>query len=176
MVLYSNVITGNVWGNSNFQFNSVLISNCYVGGTIAYFPTLSPVMIDHCVLNKNGYGIYYYSNSIFAKNDVYILSAETVVKNCIFYAGSNYYAIDQENCYFGIGSNIFTDTDGGAYSADRTFEIQQPDVWIGTDGTQIGLHGGQGWSKVPRIPVIRSLGLNVEGSSLKINYEAEVRE
>ena len=133
-------------------------------------------MIDHCVLNKNGYGIYYYSNSIFAKNDIYILSAETVVKNCIFYAGSNYYAIDQENCYFGIGSNIFTDADGGAYSADRTFEIQQPDVWIGTDGTQIGLHGGQGWSKVPRIPVIKSLGLNVEGSSLKINYEAEVRE
>ena len=50
------------------------------------------------------------------------------------------------------------------------------DVWIGTDGTQIGLHGGQGWSKVPRIPVIKSLGLNVEGPTLKINYEAEVRE
>ena len=65
MVLYSNVITGNVWGNSNFQFNSVLISNCYVGAGISGFPTLSPVMIDHCVLNKNGYGIYYYSNSIF---------------------------------------------------------------------------------------------------------------
>ena len=176
MVLYSNVITGNVSGNPNYQFNSVLISNCYVGGTIAYFPTLSPVMIDHCVLNKNGSGIYYYSNSIFTKNDIYILSAETVVKNCIFYAGSNYYAIDQENCYFGIGSNIFTDADGGAYSADRTFEIQQPEVWIGTDGTQIGLHGGQGWSKVPRIPVIKSLGLNVEGPTLKINYEAEVRE
>ena len=61
-------------------------------------------------------------------------------------------------------------------STRSTFEIQQPDVWIGTDGTQIGLHGGQGWSKVPRIPVIKSLGLNVEGSSLKINYEAEVRE
>ena len=176
MVLYSNVITGNVWGNSNFQFNSVLISNCYVGGRIAYFPTLSPVMIDHCVLNNNGYGIYYYSNSIFTKNDIYILSTETVVKNCIFYANRNYYAIDQENCYFDIGSNIFTDADGGAYSADRTFEIQQPDVWIGTDGTQIGLHGGQGWSKVPRIPVIKSLGLNVEGPTLKINYEAEVRE
>ena len=176
MVLYSNVITGNVWGNSNFQFNSVLISNCYVGGRIAYFPTLSSVLIDHCVLNNNGYGIYYYSNSIFAKNDIYILSAETVVKNCIFYANRNFDPIDQENCYFGIGSNIFTDADGGAYSADRTFEIQQPDVWIGTDGTQIGLHGGQGWSKVPRIPVIKSLGLNVEGPTLKINYEAEVRE
>ena len=113
---------------------------------------------------------------IVADFRIYILSTETVVKNCIFYANRNYYAIDQENCYFDIGSNIFTDADGGAYSADRTFEIQQPDVWIGTDGTQIGLHGGQGWSKVPRIPVIKSLGLNVEGSSLKINYEAEVRE
>ena len=94
MVLYSNVITGTVSGNSNFQFNSVLISNCYVGGRIAYFPTLSPVMIDHCVLNNNGYGIYYYSNSIFTKNDIYILSTETVVKNCIFYANRNYYAIN----------------------------------------------------------------------------------
>ena len=176
MVLYNNVITGNIAGHPNYQFNSVQISNCYVGGKIAYFPNLSPVMIDHCVLNNNGYGIYYYSNSIFAKNDIYILSAETVVKNCIFYANRNFDAIDQENCYFGIGSNIFTDADGGAYSADRTFEIQQPDVWIGTDGTQIGLHGGQGWSKVPRIPVIKSLGLNVEGPTLKINYEAEVRE
>ena len=176
MMLYSSVITGDVYGNSNYQFNSVQISNCYVGGKIYYFPKLSPVMIDHCVLNSNGYGVYYYSNSIFAKNDIYILSSETVVKNCIFYANRNFDTINQENCYFGIGSNIFTDTDGGAYSADRTFEIQQPDVWIGTDSTQIGLHGGQGWSKVPRVPVIKSLGLNVEGNQLLINYDAEVRE
>lgn len=176
MMLYSNVITGNIYGNSSFQFNSVMISNCYVDGIIAYFPTLSSVLIDHCVLNKGGHGIYYYSNSIFAKNDVYLLSTGTVVKNCIFYANRNAETIQQENCYFNIGSGIFTDADGGAYSADRTFEIQQPDVWIGTDGTQIGLYGGQGWSKIPRVPVIKSLGLNVEGSSLKINYEAEIRE
>ena len=176
MMLYSNVITGPIYGNANSQFNSVQISNCYVGSKIQYFPTLSPVVIDHCVLNNNGYGIYYFSNSIFAKNDVYILSAETVVKNCIFYANRNAYAINQENCYFNVGAGIFTDGDGGAYSEDRTFEIQQPDVWIGTDGTEIGLHGGQGWSKVPRIPVIKSLGLNVEGQTLKVNYEAEVRE
>ena len=49
-------------------------------------------------------------------------------------------------------------------------------VWIGTDGTQIGIHGGIGWSKVPRTPVIKSLELNVEGTQLRINYEAEARD
>jgi hypothetical protein len=74
-------------------------------------------------------------------------------------------------------SQVFADGEiADNYSANRTWELKQPDVWIGTDGTQIGIHGGIGWSKVPRTPVIKSLELNVEGTQLRINYEAEARD
>ena len=82
-----------------------------------------------------------------------------------------------ENIYnVGDISQVFADAENGDYSDERTWELKQPDVWIGTDGTQIGIHGGIGWSKVPRTPVIKSLELNVEGTQLRINYEAEARD
>ena len=72
-------------------------------------------------------------------------------------------------------SDIFADEASNAYSPTRTFELLQPDTWVGTDGTQVGLHGTTGWSKVPGIPVVKNLQLNVDGSTLNVTYEAEAR-
>ena len=175
VLFFRSVIRGAIGSYADVPFTSIRINNCYVGGTIGGFPALSSVVVDHCVLSSGGYDPYYYTNDVFANGDIWILDAESVASNCIFWNINNT-SIHDENCYYRIGEGMFVDGGGGAYSADRTWELQQPDVWIGTDGTQIGLHGGQGWSKVPRIPVIKSLNMNVEGSQLKLNFEAEVRE
>lgn len=171
--LFSNVITGYVSGG-NVTFTSLRVNNCYIGGAVYGFPALSPVVVDHSIMNGYTNGAYYYTNDIFSRWDDRVLAAESNVTNCIISWPSVINNVHYVDCYTGIG-DIFSDG-GGSYSADRTFELQQPDVWIGTDGTQIGLHGGQGWSKVPRIPVIKSLNMNVEGQLLKLNFEAEVRE
>ena len=72
-------------------------------------------------------------------------------------------------------AEIFTDEASADYTPTRTFELQQPETWVGTDGTQVGLHGGNGWNKVPGVPVVKDLQLSVDGSTLNVTYEAEAR-
>ena len=160
---------------------NTLITNCILYGSISGYTEDFEILIDHSIstyyyYSSNGQGITW-TNSIFATGTSPICGPYSVVKNCIkqsnfgFPAGTTY-----ENIYnVGSVSEIFADATDAIYSANRTFELKQPDVWIGTDGTQVGIHGGIGWSKVPRTPVIKSLELNVEGPQLRINYEAEAR-
>jgi hypothetical protein len=175
--VFSNcVVADYLWGTSNYALTSLQFNNCFIYRAICGYPDLSPIIVDHCIFPGEGRsGAYYFSNCIFCSNYTDIFSAGAVLKNCVgrYSYGSAIYA---ENCYFSVGSNIFTDSSDGTYSQGCTWALQQPDVWIGDDGTEVGINGGQGWSSVPRIPVIKSLDLNVEGQQLKLNFEAEVRE
>ena len=74
-------------------------------------------------------------------------------------------------------NKIFKDSENGTYSSDRTYELN-PELsssWIGNDDTEIGILGGNGWSKVPSTPVVKSMQLGVNGSNLNVTYEAETR-
>jgi hypothetical protein len=66
-------------------------------------------------------------------------------------------------------------TNYGSYTPNRSFEIKEPETWIGTDGTEIGIRGGAGWSKLPSTPVVKNLQLEVNGNTLDVTYDAEVR-
>ena len=166
------------------ECKNMLITNCIIFGRVGGSNENSETLVDHSICTACDYGNsgtgqrVTWTNSIFTYNRANYLNVcgiYCVVKNCltkaVFGTGTS-----AENIYnFGDISQVFTDADNADYSAERTWELQQPDVWIGTDGTQVGIHGGIGWSKVPRIPVIKSLELNVEGTQLRINYEAEAR-
>ena len=69
----------------------------------------------------------------------------------------------------------FGDYADARYVEGRTFELLNPTGFPGTDDGQIGLLGGEGFSRVPSTPVVKNLSPTVEGSILKISYEAEVR-
>ena len=73
---------------------------------------------------------------------------------------------------------MFSDSPGTrnyTYSSERTYELKNKEEWLGNDNTEVGIRGGNGWSKAPSIPVIKSLSLGVDGNDLKVTYEAEVR-
>jgi hypothetical protein len=74
------------------------------------------------------------------------------------------------------GSNVFKDADNADYTTDRTFELKSPETYIGNDGTQVGVHGGAyPWNKAPSTPVVKNLDAKVNGISLGVTYQAEVR-
>ena len=81
-----------------------------------------------------------------------------------------------ENCYNVSPGSIFADATNGNYTEERTFVLASPDVYVGTDNTPVGPSGGLGWNKVPTTPVVKSLDLEVSGTTLNVTYEAEVRE
>ena len=169
-------------GVSRSGCTNMLVTNCILFGQLSGAPANCETLVDHSISATTYYGSsgqsITWTNSIFATGAVPICGPYSVVKNCIKQSNLNWplNTTTYENIYDVASiADIFADAENTSYSAERTWELQQPDVWIGTDGTQVGIHGGIGWSKAPRTPVIRSLELNVVGSQLRINYEAEAR-
>ena len=175
------VITGAISGGDKIA-NNCIIQNCYVGGAINTFNVSSSVKIDHCI-TCNFVGPYFCSNSIFTyywvgayyDRAVFANTEGAVAHNCIFrsFSYNNQDKNDFQNCYAVDINNIFSDATNANYSAARTYEIQQPTTWIGTDGQEIGIR--YGWSKVPGTPVVKNLNATVAGTELNVAYEAEAR-
>jgi len=175
------VITGAISGGDKIA-NNYIIQNCYVGGAINTFNVSSSVKIDHCI-TCNFVGPYFCSNSIFTyywvgayyDRAVFANTEGAVAHNCIFrsFSYNNQDKNDFQNCYAVDINNIFSDATNANYSAARTYEIQQPTTWIGTDGQEIGIR--YGWSKVPGTPVVKNLNATVAGTELNVAYEAEAR-
>lgn len=188
------VITGSVihdgysaGENEARVIKSMLIKNCYLGSVFGgYNSDLSFIMADHCISkgvflmsSEQGKKVYW-SNSIFLVDETGSnrgpVGTLSVVKNCLARRDHFPGSVSVENLYVMYGlSDIFTDANSVDYSPTRTFELQQPETWVGDDGTQVGLHGGGGWNKVSGIPVVKDLQLSVEGSTLNVTYEAEAR-
>jgi hypothetical protein len=175
------VITGAISGGDKIA-NNCIIQNCYVGGAVNTFNVSSSVKIDHCI-TCNFVGPYFCSNSIFTyywvgayyDRAVFANTEGAVAHNCIFrsFSYNNQDKNDFQNCYAVDINNIFSDATNANYSAARTYEIQQPTTWIGTDGQEIGIR--YGWSKVPGTPVVKNLNATVAGTDLNVVYEAEAR-
>ena len=175
-LLTENVIMGDVDGYDNLTLSSGQINNCYVQKRIRYFNNcFDKISVDHCIIYTGAHTNVFYTNDIFAYNDIYQFSTGINMQNCVL-GSHSFYLTNATDCFFDVGvENIFTDGTNGVYSAERTFEIRQPDVWIGTDGTQIGIHGGTGWNKMPSIPAIKNLELDVDGRQLNVTFEAVAR-
>ena len=180
-MIRNSVITGAIEGGNNLADNCI-IENSYVGGNINTFNSDSSVKIDHCIA-CSFVGPYYCANSIFPyywtgayyDRAVFANTEGAVVRNCIFrnFDYNNQDKNDFQNCYAIDIRGIFSDATNANYSATRTFEIQQPETWLGTDGQEIGIR--YGWSKVPSTPVVKNLNATVAGTDLNVTYEAEVR-
>lgn len=159
---------------------NLIVKNCILGGGVCYFDPTSLLLIDHCLflckLDNTKYtyiNSFVYTNCIFGKKGDPINILGTL-QYCIvswYYSCNNpINVIDLHN------ATVFTDGDwASSYSADRTYTLLNPEEWIGNDGTEIGIHGGDGFSKVPSTPVIRNMTVTPEGKKIKVNYETNVR-
>ena len=175
------VITGAIAGGDKMA-NNCILQNCYVGGAINTFNVSSSVKIDHCI-TCNFVGPYFCTNSIFTyywvgayyDRAAFANTEGAVVHNCIFrnFDYNNQDKNDFQNCFAVDIKSIFSDAQNATYSAARSFEIQQPATWIGTDGQEIGIR--YGWSKVPKIPAVKNLTTTVSGENLEVDYDTVVR-
>lgn len=179
------VLMGGLIGDDSKVIKNGFFTHCFLNGPVyGYYSDLSYILLDHCISNTIEYIVYgrgtklVWTNSIFTVRNSGsgrgLTGQMSVIKNCLA-RPSNYIdpTITVENLY--EDSDIFTDLTSGDYSPIRTFELLQPDTWVGTDGTQVGLHGGTGWNKVPGVPVVKNLQLNVNGTMLNVTYDAEAR-
>ena len=184
-------ICGHIDGNSSIA-TGFIAQNCYINNRVQWFNTKSAVLIDHCILPQNDcyyiHGPYLYKNSII--NTCLDLGATAV--NCI----GNHRELSRDNqntlvnCYTEYSDwgdylgSIFTDGQKNLkYTLDdtqipRRWEIANPDVFIGDDGTAVGPAGGDyPWDKIPSTPRIISskIGNKTVGGKLHVTVKAEAR-
>ena len=192
-VTLSNLILpkARIYGATAVHATNMRIENSYIR-TVYRFDQSSTVSIDHCIIieshsiNDTEPRAFTFTNDIFAGIDGYwgawnnYVGNGSIVRNCLYrpqeYTHLAYkITITSENLYTAGLNEIFSDAEDANYSATRTFELQQPETWLGTDGEPIGIRGGNGWSKVPATPVVKNLQLEVSGNTLNVTYQAEVR-
>lgn len=168
------------WGGAKYfnTANNLNISNCWISGGIQYFNVPeSTIHIDHCILwthyiasNIPGgsYGPYYYTNNIIYKE---------------FDEGAT---SKGNKSGTSVGTLFEDEGEDGYYDAKKSFAViafdplNGDEINRGTDGTVIGLHGGEyGWKKIPSIPRITKATIDTSSANegiIKVNITAEIKE
>lgn len=179
------VITGGVYGNSDtYLATNLTICNCHIGTLVRTFAAGSSVLIDHCIIKEGFYhedncanSSFTWTNCIFCLDSWYHKNVgySATVYNNLFpnFERSLPTGVNSET-NFEVEGGYFTDGDA-TYSPTRTFTIKNPTEWIGTDGTEIGINGGEGFSKEPATPVVKNLSAIPEGTKLNVSFETHAR-
>ena len=187
MLVQDCVMDAGITANNTSLVENAYFGNCYIKGNLKDFPAGSSILVNHCIVTGVA-GPYTWKNSIFThywnlyNYGAFDQTTGATVYNCVIrmvFSSASATNNSFVDCYYRVGirlDQIFSDVTGTDYnySPSRTFELVNPE-WLGDDGTEVGIRGGDGWSKAPAIPVVKSLSLDVEGNELKVTYEAEVR-
>ena len=177
-------------GTNNYKHENMLISNCYLRGelsnrtsyySVGRFSETSTVLVDHCVL-VNGYNVTTIGNIGLGRITNSISYVEFNEK---LYTAENNIFVNLESKPAMYYSNFFLsemdlwadDVKNSEYLDEREWNLQTHTDFVGTDGTQIGLHGGTyPWNKIPSIPRITESTIdtsNAANGTITVNLKAE---
>jgi hypothetical protein len=159
------------------------VQNSYVKERVMVMDDASYIRLDHCILTRNYDDNYYSYTNRMRYNCSNCIVTNTRPMNiqtynyCIMTGVSNLngYSATANNYFLSI-ADVFDDCINNAtYSEERTFELKNPTTYVGSDGKPIGPSGGIGWNKIPSTPIVKNLDATVNGTSLEVDYDAEVR-
>lgn len=190
-LLLQSYIEGGLNGRSSSALN-LLVQNCIITNHVNSFGGESDVLVDHCMLTRNNAGAYdqyhgpyrfkstlidcYFPNGATAE---YCVGAKWYVTNAGILKGGYYLSDDFESwaAFFKDGQDnlSYTIKETGA---PRTWELAEPEKFVGEDGTPVGVAGGEyPWNPIPSTPRIVSSSIDSKSvaGKLKVNIKAEAR-
>lgn len=163
------------------------VANLYISNSHLSTAYLRPNItgkMDHCIATSSVYGgSWFVSNSILyqsleegstATNNIFV-GLNSSVGGGVQNMGTNWTGVANAGIWAKEGED-------GSYAEDKTFELKYPDKYVGTDGTQVGLHGGDyPWNKIPSTPRIVESNIDTKTSAdgklkVSIKVEAQTKE
>lgn len=171
----------------NYQLDGITFKNNYMTGSIGRISASSQVLFDHNILAYGGSDYYGHACASYTNNISCSigwrgigLAENSYAENNVFAIGSSSIpaSVNSINNWFGVDlTTLFGDgANNAGYTAERTFILADPDTYKGTDGTPVGVTGGDfPWYKVPSLPYVKDLKATVNGTNLDVDYEAGVR-
>ncbi len=157
---------------------NLLITNCHFHDIIN--TSTSSVHIDHSIWRNTENG----SSDVLCTNSILYgtLSSSSTSKNNIFIGKTSTGTNNANDVnWTGLANAGVWAEEGndGSYSAEKTFELKNPNKYIGTDGTQVGICGGDyPWNKIPCIPRIIESDIDTKVSAegkLKVSIKVEAQ-
>lgn len=137
--------------------------------------------INSIVFRIESYNIMaYFENCILASPYRYHLHMNCVVKNCLSFYNSMYNVVlTKENAWYSSNQTEVWGGDKG-YNDTDLYELteQAKSQYIGTDGKEIGIHGGfRPFTFTPSNPQItsRDIDTKTSGGKLKVNITVEAQ-
>ncbi len=163
-------------------FNNLYIVNSHLDNT-NYIDDKSTVQVDHCIVTGNLSKAVLCTNSILYES----LYSGATAKNNIFVGLNSSVGNgvqDMNNNWTNVAdAGVWAEEDAdGSYAENKTFELKYPEKYMGTDSTQIGLHGGlYPWNKIPCTPRIVESNIDTKTSAegklkVSIKVEAQTKE
>jgi hypothetical protein len=99
------------------------------------------------------------------------------VEKCIIYPSSLSVDVTSVDNWLDVymDATLFTDATDVGYNPEWTYTLKDS-KYKGTDGTEVGINGGKyPWNKQPELPYVKNMSATVDGTDLKVNYQAGVR-
>jgi len=173
------VVNGAIW---NINSNAVIDGNVLLSNGINYPPMgLSFVLASiNSSLFKNNI-IVGTTNYLFARssantysNNLFVRTSATEIESANNYGSNNYFGVTQ--------ANIFVNQTGNEFDYSQDYHLKNPEKYIGTDGTQVGLYGGVLPFKdrgVPSNPQITAKSVDTKtdaNGNLKINFTVKAQD
>jgi hypothetical protein len=147
----------------------LISNNIFIGGSQSFYTTHNSLIQNNIFYGNNPLGAV---NSTFNNNISYANTATALP-----------YGTNSGNLNKVDVDPLFTTYPGGGFSYDHDFHLKasSPGKNAGTDGTDIGLYGGTGFSETgePPIPVVQIFsiqnGVVAPGGKLKVRISAEAK-
>lgn len=177
------VITDAVYGNGSSVADGLYFNNCWIGGSVYGFTETSANLIcSHCIFPSTTRSVSYgYYDCIFRVAPTISDGTNGMADHCVF--GGDAPSLRATNCWANISvDSIFASgTLMGTYTEGTDFSLAEPEKYVGSDDTQVGLYGGQfNWNgtTLPSIPRITSLKTTLDpvGGVLHVDMKAEAVE
>lgn len=169
--------------SDNTPWTNIQIYNSHIAGSYYYtgISNVANTMFKNCIFNNDNYGVSntnlhcaYLENCIIKfygyNDDRYVLPSDANARNCVgVYNGKIYNSLFKnitrtENCsnhqYNNYNqSDIFSDQNN--YVLQESFA----QAYRGTDGKEVGMYGGIGYTQKLRYPIVSSLNVNNENTT-----------
>lgn len=169
------VFLSNISSNSSSSYKSLTFENCYLKSSALsrINSTGNTVLFDHCIMMDTSAPATY-TNCIIKRT----LPRYSTAYNNIFIEPQSLgeYVVGDGN-WFGIApKGIYAAEDEtGEYADDKDFALKYPKLYVGTDGTEVGINGGHGFSRIAATPsiVASDIDTRAEEGKIKVNITVE---
>ncbi|MDE6720806.1 MAG: hypothetical protein K2J84_01465 [Bacteroidaceae bacterium] len=169
------VFLSSISANSSSSYKSLVFENCYWSSSAlsSIKETGNTVLFDHCIMMYASAPATY-TNCIIKS----ALPRYSTAYNNIFIQPQSLgeYVVGDGN-WFGIApKGIYAAEDEtGEYADDKDFALKYPKLYVGTDGTEVGINGGHGFSRIAATPsiVASDIDTRAEEGKIKVNITVE---